>query len=645
MAILPMDTGVLVEDFFVNPVELDIWDAHRTFWCILRDRDDSAAGDHQALMIGGSFQSMVNTDGGAVSNQRHHYMGILGEAALDIYDYVNERPMNSGLTFKEISSMTGVWGRAYLSDRGGRVGGNIYDEQVEGPITMQGGSFQAYPMSLNGGRANSSDATALMVTGVTGEAIFDTEGASALLGANIDTSFGGLFITGIRREEDNETGGEKLDDDSGGDALIRKAYGVVGAVVLADDDPLDDNDTQGEIQKAYAVYAHIDDPGANIGEAYAIYGVGDLLIGSDEGVTGYPDTVNDGQIDQEVFRVDTIDEEVTVTGSLVVDGQMLPIGGSTGANPTPRIEFDNDYYDDSGDPSVSHIDLYMGKFGFGVSYTGGNTSDLDYWANKRHCWQIYNSSQIDTMVLDQYGLELTEGLEVGKVVEFTGLSSDPDSTSGRGKIYAIEDINGTEMYAMDSHGNATPFSPHSFELFEPDDEDPLPWSYYSRNPFIGKEINVNMAAAIRAIEELTGEQFIYVRDLPAEEKVDANEWIEKQKQEKIIAAKKAALQKDPWVEIDRGEALEQVAEVKTYRVPITRTRYRVNPASGEVETYETRVIENITKESGKMVWRVKDGMRFDAATGKFYRARTLDEVEVDVDPQVSLPEYVMKRAK
>ena len=52
-------------------------------------------------------------------------------------------------------------------------------------------------------------------------------------------------------------------------------------------------------------------------------------------------------------------------------------GGNTGASPTPRIKF-NDYFDNSGNPSVSHIDLYGGQYGFGISagnldiFTNGN---------------------------------------------------------------------------------------------------------------------------------------------------------------------------------------------------------------------------------------------------------------------------------
>lgn len=57
-------------------------------------------------------------------------------------------------------------------------------------------------------------------------------------------------------------------------------------------------------------------------------------------------------------------------------------------------------------------------------------------------------------------------------------------------------------------------SPHRFELFDPDPAAEFPWAYYSENEFVGKKINVDMYSAIKAIEELTGKQFIYIEDIP-----------------------------------------------------------------------------------------------------------------------------------
>jgi len=91
--------------------------------------------------------------------------------------------------------------------------------------------------------------------------------------------------------------------------------------------------------------------------------------------------------------------------------------------------------------------------------------------------------------------------------------------SGQVSLYS----SGGELYAFDSAGNATLLSPHKFELFDPDPSYELPFSYYSENRFIGKKINVDMYGAIKALEELTGKQFIYVEDLAPEEVLDWDE--------------------------------------------------------------------------------------------------------------------------
>ena len=66
------------------------------------------------------------------------------------------------------------------------------------------------------------------------------------------------------------------------------------------------------------------------------------------------------------------------TPTLIISGQTTLTGGVVSANPTPRIKFD-DYYDNNGGPSVSHIDLYGGTYGFGIT-----AFDLDYTSDKNH---------------------------------------------------------------------------------------------------------------------------------------------------------------------------------------------------------------------------------------------------------------------
>jgi hypothetical protein len=61
-------------------------------------------------------------------------------------------------------------------------------------------------------------------------------------------------------------------------------------------------------------------------------------------------------------------------------------------------------------------------------------------------------------------------------------------------------------------------SSHVFKLFVPEEDYGLPWAFYSKNAHLGYEVNVDMWGAVAAIEELSGEQFIHLQDLPESEK-------------------------------------------------------------------------------------------------------------------------------
>ena len=88
-----------------------------------------------------------------------------------------------------------------------------------------------------------------------------------------------------------------------------------------------------------------------------------------------------------------------------------------------------------------------------------------------------------------------------------------DGTSGNDTagIYAKDTGGVVKLYAFDDGNNQTTISPHVFKYFE--SPDPMAWSFYSRNEDVGEEINVDMFGAIKAIEEITGKQFIHKRKL------------------------------------------------------------------------------------------------------------------------------------
>ena len=109
----------------------------------------------------------------------------------------------------------------------------------------------------------------------------------------------------------------------------------------------------------------------------------------------------------------------------------------------------------------------------------------------------------------------TNGASVLLIKNGTAPASSPADSI---QLYA-EDVRGSsELKVRDEAGNVTTLSPHNFSLTER--SDPMAWAYYSRNEFAGKELNVDMMRVIRKLEELTGETFITVRDLPSEQCLD-----------------------------------------------------------------------------------------------------------------------------
>jgi hypothetical protein len=108
------------------------------------------------------------------------------------------------------------------------------------------------------------------------------------------------------------------------------------------------------------------------------------------------------------------------------------------------------------------------------------------------------------------------GTNAAKVLGIGNGTVPASSPADMIQLYAEEISGFSELKARDEAGNTPTLSPHNFTLFEPDSSYVYPWSYYSKNAYIGKQINVDMYGAIQAIEQLTGKKFIYVKDIPRE---------------------------------------------------------------------------------------------------------------------------------
>ncbi len=124
----------------------------------------------------------------------------------------------------------------------------------------------------------------------------------------------------------------------------------------------------------------------------------------------------------------------------------------------------------------------------------------------------------------------TEGLIFGDDIALSSMGTDTAA------IFADDDAGTVAIHLIDEAGTITQGTSHNFSLFTPDPAEPMPWSFYSRNPYLGIETNVDIAKLARLMEQLTAgtldisganpQQIIYNQNLPAE---DILEWMDTQK--------------------------------------------------------------------------------------------------------------------
>ena len=89
----------------------------------------------------------------------------------------------------------------------------------------------------------------------------------------------------------------------------------------------------------------------------------------------------------------------------------------------------------------------------------------------------------------------------------TGL---PSNTAG---LYAKNVTATAELFTIDEAGNVTQQTPHSFTLFTPHPSYEFPYVYRSSNAHLGLQVEVDMWGAIRALERLSGQKFIYLEQI------------------------------------------------------------------------------------------------------------------------------------
>jgi hypothetical protein len=91
----------------------------------------------------------------------------------------------------------------------------------------------------------------------------------------------------------------------------------------------------------------------------------------------------------------------------------------------------------------------------------------------------------------------------------------PTSSIVNGVLLYTSGAISSELRVRDEAGNVTTLSPHNFSLVQK--SEPMAWSFYSENSETGQTINVDMLRAVRLIEELSGEQLVYIQGIEGKE--------------------------------------------------------------------------------------------------------------------------------
>lgn len=290
------------------------------------------------------------------------------------------------------------------------------------------------------------------------------------------------------------------------------------------------------------------------------------------------------------------------------------------ANGDSVLEADKDWYFKRagatkiwiGSTIYHYVDLVprydVTKYKYGNSgadgYLNFDGTDVQFVASAAHDFNFVDYTEVNT--------------GTSKLVMSS--TTAPASSIADSIILFAEDIaTSSELRVRDEGGTVTTLSPHNFSLFTPDPSYEFPWSYYSRNAFLGKEINVDMYGAIREIERLSGKQFIYLNDIPKENSDTHNREAEIEKR------------MEQEIEICLEQAVEEVPVMTQVQTGI---KYRFeNGKVIEVPAYEEVA-------TGEMEIQLKDGVRFDEDTGKFYRKRTKKEVDMSDYKSQELPQWL-----
>ncbi len=291
---------------------------------------------------------------------------------------------------------------------------------------------------------------------------------------------------------------------------------------------------------------------------------------------------------------------------------------------------------EAGSDEIGDGNVFLG-YKAGYSETGSNklyiensniATPLIYGEFDNNFIEIYGNLGIGTRV---FGTSATRTLAM--------LNGTIPSTSPANAIqlYAEDVTASSELKVRDEATNVTTLSPHNFELFKPDKNDPFPWSYHSINQLIGKKVNADISGALRELEQLSGKKFLYYENV---NKLSLQEYLENKKEELIANYIEENITK---IEVEKDEAWgEMEVEIQDTKI-ITEydIRYEFDEKTGKVKEVKKPKYGKKTVLKNKL----KNGYRFNEETGKFLKVvkPTKEEAEKEIKKELTIPDWIKDR--
>ena len=237
-----------------------------------------------------------------------------------------------------------------------------------------------------------------------------------------------------------------------------------------------------------------------------------------------------------------------------------------------------------------------------------------------------------------------------KVLGLGKAQTAPTTNPSDAVVLYVEDLDDgdgsatAELMVRDEDGNVTNLSSHKARLFTPRNSDPVPFTHYSSNAFIGRAVNADLSGALKDLERLTGKVYLHYEDLPAEEVLDVNAEESNRKEKWKEAWKKENVTEK---EIPLSSAVEEVTvEVENKETVVSETViYKFDEGTGTLKENKVPVYakETIVKK------RIRDGVRLDEKTGKFYEQCAPTDAESDAAAESNkavwqIPQWIKDKA-